>query len=249
MLIVFSLCWGSFLNMLSYRLINNASFGGRSYCVHCKKTIAGYDLIPVISWIILKGSCRSCHQAISPLYPFIELLTTVIFTCLYFYLPTHYFLGYGIFFSALIITIRSDLEYMLISRLVTLFLVPLGIALSAANLLPISALESILGACVGYGFLWLVSKIFTFCTHKQGIGEGDFDLLCFIGAFTGIIGCWASVLIGSIAGSIIGLYYCATTRNAYSIKIPFGPFLALGAILFVFLQAPITHYLLGTPCF
>lgn len=235
--------------MLSYRLINNASLRGRSYCIHCKQTIAWYDLVPLFSWIALKGSCRTCHQPISPLYPFIELVTAIIFTSLYFSLPTNYWLSYGLFFSALIITIRSDLEYMLISRLATLFLVPFGIALSATNLLPISTLESILGAGIGYCFLWLVSKVFTYYTHKQGIGEGDFDLLCFIGAFTGILGCWASVLIGSMVGSIVGLYYFATTRQAYSIKIPFGPFLAFGAILFVFLQTPITQFLLGSPCF
>lgn len=255
--------------MLSYRLINEASLGGRSYCVHCKKNIAFYDLIPVLSWLALKGSCRSCHQPISALYPFIELLTTIIFTCLYFYIPAEYWISYTVFFSALIITIRSDLEYMLISSFATLFLIPIGIMLSAKNMLPISATESIIGAIAGYTFFWVIAKVFSYLTSKQGIGKGDLYLLAFIGSFTGLFGCWISVLIGSVTASCAGICYLLQKKffsltatntdtdtdadtgiNSESIsfgiiKIPFGPFLALGALLFVFLQRPLFFYLLA----
>jgi leader peptidase (prepilin peptidase)/N-methyltransferase len=261
-IIALSLCWGSFLNMLSYRLTHDMSFGGRSQCIHCAHTIAVRDLIPVFSWLWLKGACRWCSKPISPLYPFIELLTTLIFLSAYFYLPVDYWPAYFIFFSALIVTIRSDLECMLISRFATLYLIPLALILSLCGLAPVSPLESIIGACAGYGFLWGTAKLFTIFTGKHGMGQGDLDLLAFIGACTGIIGCWVSILAGSISGSVLGLGYLGyqkfsarfyakplsslpASSGFASVKIPFGPFLALGALIFVFFQQQITALLLG----
>lgn len=232
--------------MLSHRLIHNESFDGRSRCVHCAHTIAWYDLVPVFSWMALKGACRACGKPISPLYPFIELLTLAVFMCMVIYIPITYWLGYSIFFSALIVTIRSDLDCMLISRVATLFLIPVGLLLSVVHMLPITAQESMLGTLVGYGFLWLIATAFTYCTGKNGMGQGDLDLLCFIGAFTGPFGCWISVLIGSITGSVSGLWYMAAIRPSDTIKIPFGPFLALGALVFVFLKQPLLCFLLGS---
>jgi len=258
-IVALSLCWGSFLNMLSYRLTHDMSFGGRSQCVKCTKTIAAHDLVPVFSWLWLKGRCRWCSKPISPLYPFIEFLTTILFLGMYLYLPEQYWLAYFIFFSALIVTIRSDLDCMLISRFATLYLIPLAFILSALDLSPISLLESSIGVCIGYGFLWSAAQLFTAFTGKHGMGQGDLDLLAFIGAFTGIIGCWVSILVGSIAGSVLGLGYLGykkfsaqaqlkSSRQAQaqsSLKIPFGPFLALGALIFVFFQQQITALLLG----
>lgn len=237
------LCWGSFLNVLAYRLIQEQSIvKPRSFCPKCKHLIAWYDNIPVISWLLLRGSCRNCKQPISFLYPFIEILTAIVFSLLYVYIPLHYFFAYFIFFSALIVTIRSDLETMLISRYMTIFLAPLGILLSALDLLPISWQESVCGALFGYLFLFSINRIFKWWRNIDGIGEGDFDLLLFIGSFTGIIGCWASITLGSILGSLYGitsLFFTQsdeTSQLSLQTKIPFGPFLACGAIIFVLIQ-------------
>lgn len=231
----FFLCWGSFLNVVAYRLLHNENIvWPRSSCPHCKTYIAWYDLIPVVSWLVLKGQCRTCHQPISILYPFVELFTGVLFTAAYIIIPHQFLIPYYIFFSALIVTIRSDLETMLISRFVTLFLIPLGLLFSYFNLLPLSPLDSFLGALFGYLSLYSVAYIFWWCTKKEGIGEGDFELLAFIGSFTGLYGCWMSLTIGSILGSILGLLYMLITRSDRSLKIPFGPFLAVGAIVYVF---------------
>jgi len=208
--------------------------------------IAWHDNIPVISWMALFGRCRYCKKTISWLYPFIELTTTILLTCLYLYIPHQYFFSYFIFISALIVTIRSDIETMLISRYVTLFLVPVAFLLSWHGLLPISFFASICGAVIGYLFLSIINYIFKYATNKDGIGEGDFDLLCFIGSFTGIFGCWATVTIGSTLGSIFGiiylLYACYFTEKTISTKIPFGPFLAFSAIMYVFLQHIVNAY-------
>jgi len=242
------LCWGSFLNVLAYRLILGQSIvKPRSSCPKCKKFIAWYDNIPVLSWLLLCGKCRNCTQTISFLYPSIEILTAVSLSLLYNYIPHYYFFGYFIFFSALIVTIRSDIETMLISRYATIFLVPCGLFMSAYGLLPLSLRESICGAIFGYCFLFIINSIFKYLRNKDGIGEGDFDLLLFIGSFTGIIGCWISITIGSILGSFYGIIslLCAQQKKDLThAKIPFGPFLAIGALVFTFIQKQIFYYLL-----
>lgn len=222
--------------MLGYRLIKGIDIVFLpSHCIHCNHPIAWYDLIPVISWLILRGRCRSCKQPISPLYPGIELLTTIALIALYNSVPITYFPAYFIFFSALIVIIRSDLETMYISQFMTLWMIPIGICASIVGALPISWAESIAGTCIGYAFLWSIARGFYYFTGKEGMGEGDFELLAMIGSFTGITGCWATIMIGSFSGSLLALSYFLITRpqDARSIRIPFGPFLAIGAIIFV----------------
>lgn len=231
--IALSLIWGSFLNVVAYRLINDQSvIAPRSFCPHCKTTIAWYDNIPVISWILLSAKCRTCKKKISTLYTFIELLTATSLGALYYFEPT-YFPAYALFFSALIVTIRTDLEYMLISRVVTLGLIPFGWILSYMQLLPISFTQSIVGSFVGFFTLFLMAHLFYFITKKQGIGEGDFDLLALIGAFIGVKGVFFTLLIGSWIGTICSIAYIIIARKNMQLKIPFGPFLAFGAMSYV----------------
>jgi len=245
-LIPLFLCWGSFLNMLAYRLIKFKSIWiTRSFCTKCKKTIYWYDNIPILSYLLLQAKCRFCKEPISGLYPFIEIFTTITMLALYYTIPVYYFPAYFIFFSALIITFRTDLEFMLISRFTTLFLIPLGLLFSAIGLLPITILNSLFGAIIGYSFLHVVSYVFFYVTGKQGIGQGDLELLAFIGSFVGVAGCWISLFLGSIIGSVFGLLYLAITKQKKSVKMPFGHFLAIGAILFVLFEKYLVHIVLG----
>jgi leader peptidase (prepilin peptidase) / N-methyltransferase len=196
--------------------------------------------------MLLGGKCRNCHQPISLLYPFIEIFTVIVLSLLYITVPVHYFFAYFIFFSALIVTIRSDIETMLISRFVTIFLAPIGCALSAYGLLPLSLRESLAGALFGYFFLFSINYIFRSLRNQNGIGEGDFDLMLLIGSFTGILGCWISITLGSMIGSLYGISAMLLSENDHSFhntKIPFGPFLALGALLFVLAQKQILFQL------
>ena len=175
------------MNVLAYRLIRGKSIiTPRSFCPSCGNQLEWYDLIPVISWMLLRGRCRICKVPILVLYPFIEVLTAGVLALLFVRVPAYYLPTYFIFFSALIVTIRSDLETMLISRFVTMFLVPIGVFASFIGLLPISLIESVLGFFLGYGFLWAMRAIAYQCTGKQGIGQGDLDLLAFIGSFIGL---------------------------------------------------------------
>ena len=243
-ILIFALMWGSFLNVVACRLINNLSIiTPRSHCYHCKKTIAWYDNIPVLSWILLRGKCRNCKDEISFLYPLIELLTAGSFVLLYLFRP-EYFFGYAIFFSALIVTVRTDLEHMLISRLATIGMLPCAWILSYFGMLPITLWESLIGTLIGYASLWIVAHLFYLITKKHGLGEGDFDLLALIGAFCGIEGVCIAVFVGSWIGTVISIGYIITSRKNLQVKIPFGLFLALGAMCYVVLQNDIHRFFL-----
>ena len=156
-----------------------------------------------------------------------------------------FFIAYFIFVSALIITIRSDLETMLISRFVSLYAVPVGIVCSMFGMLPIEPIESVIGGLFGYGLFWCIATGFYYMSGKQGLGQGDIDLMAFIGSFTGIIGCWATMLIGSIVGSVVGIAALLYTNQGLLTRIPFGPFLALGALCYILWQQHIMALLLG----
>jgi len=240
------LCWGSFLNVVAYRLTHEISFfAPRSQCPHCRHLLAWHDLMPVLSWLWLRGRCRYCTQPISWLYPFIELLTVIIMTLSMFTLDSAYWPAYALFFSALIVSIRTDLETMLISRYATLALVPVGIMLSFLGFLPITAYTSLLGAFFGYYLMWSIRAVFKCMTGKVGIGQGDLDLMALIGAFTGALGCWVTLSIGSIVGALLGSLYLTLTKQSTTRPLPFGPFLALSACAYVFAQHFFAHVFLS----
>ena len=241
----FFLSWGSFLNMLAYRLIHGNLFAVRSFCQSCKYALAWYDEIPVLSFFLLRGKCRICKAPISFLHPFIELLTAAIFLILVWRIEPRYMIGFGIFCSALIITISTDLDSMLISRFVTLCLVPVGFALASFGALRVTLIESLIGAFSAGVFLFFVAKVFKLVTGKDGMGQGDIDLLIFIGSFLGYIQWWMSLLIGSLIGSLVSIFILILNGSNWSRKIPFGPFLAAGAIIDLFLHDQIIFLLFG----
>lgn len=194
---------------------------------------------------MLNAQCRTCTITISWLYPFIELLTAVIFTVGMFRIEPRFWLGFGLLASALIITIRTDLEYLLISRYTTTLLIPVAYLLSFFNLLPITLLDSIAGSIVGYGLLWTIAYIFYKVRKRQGVGEGDFDLLATIGAFTGVTGVWVALLVGSVAGSLYSIYLVLRYKvPIQTTRIAFGPWLCAGALAYLMYGSYIVRLLL-----
>ncbi len=276
---LFGLCWGSFLNVLAYRLaFDKPFFTARSYCPHCRKNIAWYDNIPVISWLLLGGKCRNCKQSITALYLFFELITAIVFVLVavkffprffpMYYLmlvdapaldlslfvggmPNHLILhagglllSAGLFLSALIAATHTDVRAMVIPQLFSIWLAPVGIMLSVFNFTGITYKESILGAVIGYGTLWVVAAAFKFFAKKEGLGVGDMELLCMIGAFLGPVGVWFTLMIGSITGMILGGGYLLISGNDRMTRIPFGPFFSLGAAIYFFCGQHITSFLM-----
>lgn len=158
----------------------------------------------------------------------------IFFTLQSYSLNTPLTLAYLFFFSALVITMFTDATTLLISRMVSLYSMPIGWILAKTEILPISILESIIGSIFGLLFLWSVRTISRKIMGKDGLGQGDIDLLAFIGAFIGPLGCWITVITGSLIGSIIGfIYMIAGRKNNTVFLLPFGLFLAIGAALYI----------------
>lgn len=228
-------CWGSFLNVIGYRLIHQDSifFPIRSYCPSCKKTLAFLDIIPIFSWIALNGSCRYCKEPISYLYPFIEIVTGIVSVILYVHSTDIFHLIFTtIFCSALLIIIRTDLETMLISQWTTVFLIPIALTGTLLFPLPTSFFQSAVGACSAYAFLYSIAWCYKKFKQFDGIGEGDVEMLAMIGSFLGPSGWWLTLIVSSFLGSLAALFIILRARtNINNIKIPFGPFLALGAFI------------------
>lgn len=239
-----ALIWGSFLNMLGYRLLSGDSlFRARSFCPHCDQTIVWYDLVPLLSYLWLGGRCRNCKQPISKLYPFIELLSAIVFPLIASSYTGGQLVLMCIIASALIITIRTDMQSMLISRYATTYLIPCMIGAAFFGLLPIDGFASSVGAASAYGLLQAIRYCYWLMTKKEGMGLGDAELLAFIGSFLGPLGWWITLMIGSLAGSVIGLAY-AYHKKTLQVKMPFGPFLA-GAALYII----VAHQIPFISCF
>ena len=142
-----------------------------------------------------------------------------------------------LFICALLITFFTDAQTRLISRFVTLFLVPYTLAAAYLNYLPITFKESLIGTLLGFGILWAVSKIAFYVTKKESMGQGDIDLLCFIGSFLGYIGMWYSLVLGALSGSLFGIgCLFLYGKKARSMPLPFGSFLSLGAITVLYMM-------------
>lgn len=229
---IFFLCWGSFLGVIGYRIIRKRAPLGRSFCPDCYATLPWYDLVPVFSWILLRGTCRFCNHTISTLYPTVEVITAITMLLLYIAIPSTYFISYFIFYSLLLIMVYTDLEQMLIPTIIPLIGAPIGIGFSFIDFLPISVNDAIIGTVVGYALPAIINKAFFFITKRDGIGSGDFDTLALIGSFLGLAGCFSTLFIGSFLGatySIIGLFRGTRKRTD---PIPFVPFLTLAALLY-----------------
>ncbi len=232
--ILFSLAWGSYLNSLGYRLLTpEFFFQNRSFCPHCYSQIVWYDNIPVISWIMLQARCRFCKEPISWLYPFIEIITTISFFMIYAYIPYQDWLSHAIFFSALILSIRTDFQAMVISRFVTIYAIPLVWIAAFCNIIPIHLPQSFAGACFGYTLMWSIKKIALLTTKKDSLGQGDLELLAFIGSFIGMFGCWITLSLGSILGVICTGIWVLLSKKRVT-YVPFGPYLCFASMVFIF---------------
>ncbi len=218
--------------MFAYRICTgNSLWRVRSFCPNCNINLAWYDLIPVISWIFLLSKCRNCSKKISFLYPFIEILSVIIFYLGTIFIPVDFWLCYFIFFSCLLVTIRTDLEFLLISSLLTLYLAPLAWVLSFLDLSGITFFESVLGFFLGYFSLYIVKQLFFKLKNIEGVGQGDLELLAFIGAFLGPLGVLLSSLIGSSLGSLLGIGLIIFKKADRATHLPFGAFLAIGGLV------------------
>jgi len=231
--VVIGLAIGSFLNVVIYRLPRKTGFLlSRSICPKCSKQLKWYHNIPLVSYVFLAGKCAFCGERISLRYPLIELVNAVAYGYFFwqFGLAGQFFI-YSFLASVLIVVFFIDLDFMIIPDSITLPGVALGLA---ASFIPdgLGIIQSLIGMVVGGGALWLIAILGDFLFKKESMGGGDIKLSAMLGAFLG----WKKILLIFVSSALIGLIVSIVIM-AFSSKlrenrvIPFGPFLALAAVL------------------
>lgn len=228
--------------MVIYRLPRGESVvKPRSRCQKCQINIAWYDNIPIFSWFFLRGKCRRCRSSFSIRYPLVELLTAITFAGLYYKVGVSWLLlEYCIFTFALITASFIDFDHMILPDEFTLSGIVIGLVGSFLNP-ERDFLPALGGVLLGGGSLWAVAAIYAAFRKQEGMGGGDIKLLAWIGAVLG----WTSVpfviISSSLIGSIVGVSILIKTKDGFSRAIPFGPYLALGALLFIFCGQKLTE--------
>jgi leader peptidase (prepilin peptidase)/N-methyltransferase len=220
---------GSFLNVCIYRLpIGRSVVWPASACPHCAQALSWYENIPIVSFLFLGGRCRSCRAAISWRYPLVEVLTSGMFVFLFWSLGPGLLLASRLVFgSALIVLFAIDLEHHLLPNVITLPGIGVGFAFSLFT--EPGWVSSLSGILVGGGALWAVAEAYYRIRHEDGLGMGDVKMLAMVGAFVGWQLMLLTLVLASIAGSLIGLGLIVTKRGTMKYALPFGTFLAVGA--------------------
>ena len=226
---------GSFLNVLIYRLPEEMSIiFPASHCPHCRKAIRFYDNIPVISYILLKGRCRECHEKISFRYPLVELITAVISLLLFwkFGLTFQYLFSF-IFVCALMVITFIDLDHQIIPDVITLPGIPIFF-LAAVFAMNLRFLDAFLGFLIGGGCLYGIAFVYELVTKREGMGGGDIKLLAMIGAFLGWQSLLFVLLVSSLLGAVVGISLMMVKGQDMKYAVPFGPFLSFAAVAYIF---------------
>jgi leader peptidase (prepilin peptidase)/N-methyltransferase len=233
---MFGMCIGSFLNVCIYRVPSSMSIinPSRSFCPRCNSSIPFYDNIPVFSYLWLKGRCRNCKEPIPLRYPLVELMTGILaIAILFMFGLTLESVVYFVFISALLVITFIDIDHKIIPDIITIPGIPIGLA--ASFVLPAMTFKSsLIGLLVGGGSLMLVAWIYSLVTRKEGMGGGDIKLLGMIGTFIGWKGVIFTIFAASLAGTLVGIIVMLQKRENLKFAIPFGPFLSIGAMSYVF---------------
>ncbi len=240
---LFGLIFGSFLNVCIYRIpLGKSIIFPPSSCPNCDRRIKFYDNIPVVSYIFLRGKCRYCHQRIPVHYPVVELLTGLLSMALFirYGLSYQYILSF-LFIISLVLISFIDLHHQIIPDILSIPGIFAGIAVS---FIPghVVWVDSLIGAAGGGGILYLIALVFKKVTGRDGLGGGDVKLLAMIGAWMGWRALPFIVLLSSLSGIAIGGGALMLAGKGYRVRIPFGPFLSLGAIIYFFFGPQILRW-------
>jgi len=251
--VVAGLLIGSFLNVCIHRLPRDLSVvsPSRSFCPACEKTIAWYDNVPVLSYLILRGRCRYCHEPISIRYPLVEMATALWFAASIATLGPVAIAFRLCTLGAILITLTvTDWEEQILPDEFTIGGTVLGIVLSLlipihSGIMPVllynqdervgSLCEALLGAGLSSLALWLLRFVYEKIRHREGLGLGDVKMVAMIGAFTGLQGVLVTIMLGSVLGTVIGLAFIGFARKkASTFELPYGSFLGIAGLFVAF---------------
>lgn len=222
---------GSFLNVCIHRLPRYESVvWPASRCATCKRALSWYENIPVASWMVLRGRCRTCGERISAMYPTVEAVTGVVFVLAgLFYGWTPLLAARLLFASAMIVLFVIDLQHRILPNVITVPGIAVGLGLSVV--LPPGPVSSVIGALAGGGVLWAIGEAYYWWRGVDGLGMGDVKMLAMIGAFLGWQQMLVTLIFASFSGSLAGAAMIATRRGDMKAALPFGTFLAVGALV------------------
>ena len=231
---VAGLVLGSFFNVVIYRLPRGLSLlRPPSSCPGCGARIKPYDNVPVLSYLVLGGKCRKCGRKISAVYPAVEGLTALGFVLVFFNsgraLGLEFFAG-CVFTSALIVLGFIDYYHQILPDAITLPGLVLALAYSFFRN-DLSFRGALVGALVGAGFLLLVYGAYYLIRKKEGLGMGDVTMLLMIGATLGLMKTLLTLILGSFAGALVGVYVILRRGKDFQFALPFGTFLAPAAFV------------------
>jgi leader peptidase (prepilin peptidase)/N-methyltransferase len=268
---VVGLCLGSFLNVVIHRLPRediSVTKPRRSLCPSCSAPIAWYDNLPLISYVILMGRCRHCRTTISIRYPLVEFIAGLLTLAVFLKSgPSVRFVADLYLVLALVAITYIDLDEMIIPDAITLPGIVIGLAAAVIEPSPqligpwlggmfmewgiesyrwLGVIGAVLGMIVGGGTVWVIFQAYFLWRQEEGIGGGDFTLLAMIGACLGWRAVFMTIFFGSLAALATALF-TAFREGEFQpqMKLPFGPFLSLAALVYLFFGEQILRWYLG----
>jgi len=248
---IFGLCIGSFLNAVIWRLHRKESFfKGRSYCPKCRHSLGARDLIPLLSFLLLKGKCRYCKEKISWQYPVVELATGLLFCLVYWqgigYKDTLHLTPYTLyllrdwfFISVLVVIFVYDLKYYLILDKVTIPAIVLAFIVNLLLKIPFTNL--LLGGIIVSGFFLLQFLV----SRGKWIGGGDIRLGFLMGVMLGWPKAIVALFLAYIIGALIGVMLIILKKKTWKSEIPFGTFLVVGTVITLLYGGQLLKWYLG----
>jgi leader peptidase (prepilin peptidase)/N-methyltransferase len=235
---------GSFLNVLIFRIPEGQSIVlPSSHCPKCGHAIRVHDNIPIISYLILRGKCRDCHEKISLQYPIVEAITAVMSLLLFlkFGLSFKYLFSF-IFTCALIVITFIDLRHQIIPDVISLPGIPVFFLL-AVFFMDVPIWEALLGILIGGGSLFAIAFLYEIITKREGMGGGDIKLLAMLGAFLGWKSLFFILFVSSLLGAVVGVSAMIIKGQDMKYAVPFGPFLSTAAVAYLCVGAGVMKFL------
>ncbi len=265
--LLFGLIVGSFLNVCIVRLPRGRSIAKPpSHCPRCKEPIRFYDNIPIISFLLLRGKCRSCGEPISWRYPLVELMNGLFYVwIMHEFGPGGEALLTMVFCSALIVITFIDFDHQIIPDIITLPGILVGLSLAPFFMFPLADtlpfhldrlmphdgvyltafVNSFIGMIMGGAPLFIIGWLWEKLRHVEAMGGGDIKLMGMVGSFLGWKGALLTIMLGALSGSLVGVLLIVLKRHKMEKVIPFGPFLAAGAVASAFYGADIISWYIG----
>ncbi len=239
---------GSFLNVVIIRVpLGESLVHPPSRCPHCGHPVRFYDNVPILSYFLLRGKCRDCRESISFRYPLIEAITACLSVGLYLRFGLTPATGvFFVFCAALNAVFWIDLDHMIIPDVISLNGLAVGVIASTVGFIPgMTWISSLAGAVLGAAILYVPAVIYERVRGTEGLGRGDIKLLATIGAFTGPVGVIFVLFAASVTGCLVAVIGMAFKGMQSSAPIPFGPFLTVSAIIFVFAGHAVVEAFVG----